>query len=184
MKAKQTRRQVPATGTQARRPLVERFWEKVNKDGPLPSAEAVAVWPEIKDERCWIFGVAKRGMVWLEGRNVLASRVAWFLETGKWPEPNCLHKCDRGACVRPSHLFEGTQEVNIADMLKKRRGNFASRSKLTEDDVREIRRLGAPCIRHPWKRGTALLKKRLAKRFGTTTQHIDAILKNEKWRQS
>ncbi|MGA7770456.1 MAG: hypothetical protein WCA27_30005 [Candidatus Sulfotelmatobacter sp.] len=33
-------------------PLAERFWAKVNKNGPMPSAEAIAVHPEITGQPC------------------------------------------------------------------------------------------------------------------------------------
>jgi hypothetical protein len=180
------------TGHQNRgrfRPLPERFWEKVNKNGPMPRAEAVAVHPEIAGECCWIYGsdVAKRVGVWVDGRLVLAHRVAWFLETDRWPKPCCLHKCDRPGCVRFSHLFEGTLRANTKNMIDKERdaivGERHSMATLTWADVREIRRLGQPCIRHPHKRGTILLKKRIAKRFGTTTDHIDEILENKIWKE-
>jgi hypothetical protein len=175
------------------RPLAERFWAMVDKNGPLPSAEAVAVHPEIKGERCWIYGKlgAKHRSIRLEARprrQVPVYHVAWYLQTGKWPEPQCLHKCDRGGCVRPSHLFEGTQQDNVRDMIKKHRdrivGSRNLRAKFTDEDIREIRRIGAPCVRHPRKRGTTLLVKRLAERKGATTDHIWAILRNKIWKRS
>jgi len=169
-------------------PSVERFWKKVDKHGPLPSAEALAVHREIAGTRCWIYAsTAKRGRgtIELDHRTVSAHRAAWYLATGRWPKPCCLHKCDRPGCVRFSHLFEGTQQDNIDDMHAKKRdrrvGERNYMAKLTWADVREIRRIGAPCVRHPRRKGTILLKKRLARRFGTTTDHIDRILSNELW---
>jgi hypothetical protein len=45
-----------------RRPWPERFWAKVNKDGPLPSEQAVAVWWEIAGQQCWLYAsLGKRG---------------------------------------------------------------------------------------------------------------------------
>src|SRR5258708_6611657 len=35
------------------RPLTERFWEKVNKNGPLPSSVSIAIHPEIYGTQCW-----------------------------------------------------------------------------------------------------------------------------------
>lgn len=112
--------------TRPSRPLAERFWPKVNKHGPLPSAEAVVAHPEIKGHRCWIYGSESgakykyKTILVADGQQAPVHRVAWFLETGKWPELWLLHKCDRGACVRLSHLFEGTPKDSARDMVSRR----------------------------------------------------------------
>src|SRR5450759_3657672 len=166
-----------------RRPLAERFWSKVNKNGPMPSAEAVAVHPEIAGQRCWIYGqnIAKRGGVWVVGRckQTMAYHVAWFLETGTWPKPRCLHKCDQPGCVRFSHLFEGTDRDNVADMIAKGRdrviGARHSQARLTAEQVAEIRRLGQPWVRSGQRHrrhGTAALVRDIAKRFGVRAMTI------------
>lgn len=170
----------------APRPLAERFWPKVNKDGPLPSAEAVASYPEIEGQQCWIFGKGsgRYGTFRVSVERVAeAHRVAWFLETGKEPTPQCLHKCDRGRCVRFSHLFEGTVTDNVTDMIEKKRdrlvGERSANAKVTDEEVAEMRRLGAPWVRYPFKRGTILLKRRLAKRFGISEKQVWKILKEQ-----
>lgn len=38
-----------------------------------------------------------------------------------------LHHCDNPACVRPEHLFLGTQRDNIEDMIQKGRAHWQSR---------------------------------------------------------
>lgn len=182
----------PGPGRYQRRPLAEGFWEKVNRDGPMPSPEAVAVHPEIKGERCWLFASSKAGKrygrIYTDGRQVQAHRAAWYLQTGAWPEPNCLHKCDVRNCVRFSHLFQGTDTDNMQDMIGKKRdrlvGSRNSRAKLTDEQVAEIRRLGQPWLRHPRRRGTALLVRQIARRFGVTEQCIKKILRNELWQEN
>ncbi len=57
-------------------------------------------------------------------RTLRTSRVAWFLRLGKWSRRLILHKCDNPACVRFSHLFEGSQKDNMYDRNKKGRANF------------------------------------------------------------
>lgn len=42
-----------------------------------------------------------------------------------------LHHCDNPPCIRPSHLFSGTQKDNMQDCLKK--GRFSPRGLLTSD---------------------------------------------------
>jgi hypothetical protein len=74
-------------GHNTRRPLADRFWSKVNKNGPLPSAEAVATHPDIAGVCCWIFGSSEnltRYRAMRSGNDyVRAHHVAWFLATGK-----------------------------------------------------------------------------------------------------
>ena len=53
---------------------------------------------------------------------VLAHRLVWELTYGPIPATMCvLHQCDNPACIEPSHLFLGTQQDNIADMVAKGR---------------------------------------------------------------
>jgi hypothetical protein len=99
--------------------LAERFWKRVNKRGPIIKTRL---------GRCWLWtGSSKNGRygnLWFDGKLVLTHRIAWFLETGKWPEPFSLHKCDNTLCVRFTHLFEGTQKDNAEDRDRKGRGNY------------------------------------------------------------
>ena len=82
---------------------------------------------------------------------VLAHRLSWELANGK-PVPHglyVLHHCDNPLCVRPEHLFIGTQADNIQDMMIKGRdshhnpacGERNGNSKLTTEDVVDIRGL-------------------------------------------
>lgn len=91
------------------RPLKDRFWEKVK---PSPTG-------------CWMWTSALSadgyGVITFQARTIYAHRVSWFLEHGKWPTKSVLHRCDVPACVRPLHLFEGSQKENILDCVAKGR---------------------------------------------------------------
>jgi hypothetical protein len=101
----------------SRRPLEERFWEKVDKDGPTMPGMAT---------RCWVWTGAKSegyGYIGLgNGKVGKATRVSWELHFDPLPANKCaLHRCDNPACVRPDHLFEGTHKDNAIDRENKGR---------------------------------------------------------------
>lgn len=98
----------------------ERFWAKVNKDGPIPAHV-----PELGP--CWVWTAAlhRRGYGWFRfnGTPTLAHRVSWELTNGPIPDGlQVLHKCDNKPCERPDHFFLGTDADNMADKTAKGRG--------------------------------------------------------------
>ena len=76
---------------------------------------------------------------------VLAHRRSWELSVGPIPKGKCvLHKCDNPGCVRPGHLFLGTQADNMHDMKAKgrqARGAKLPQTKLSDEAVNAIRAL-------------------------------------------
>lgn len=52
-----------------------------------------------------------------------AHRIAWFFEHGEWPPVDLVvcHRCDTPLCVRPAHLWLGSQSENIRDCVAKGR---------------------------------------------------------------
>ena len=53
-----------------------------------------------------------------------------------------LHHCDNSWCINPKHLYRGTHYDNVRDRNERGRtlkGSEVSNSKLTEDQVKEIR---------------------------------------------
>lgn len=120
-----------------------RFWEKVDKNGPLPKEL-----PEIGP--CWLWtGKARHyfgyGDVTLRGYKSRSHRISWILENGPIPEKmSVLHKCDNTSCCNPAHLFLGDQKDNALDMWKKNRGSCGfgenhAKAKLTIEAVKEVR---------------------------------------------
>lgn len=106
----------------------DRFWKFVNKSGPLASRPASRIHPEIQNTRCWVWtgafrGTHNYGQFGYRGKTYKAHRFAYKLETGEWLSSKIplLHKCDNTTCIRPLHTFEGTHEINMADMKAKNR---------------------------------------------------------------
>src|SRR5947199_2744083 len=123
-----------------RRAVAERFWSWVDTNH-----DENECWP-------WIGYTMPKGygQFTLEYKRQLAHRVAWFLTYGRWPTPFCCHHCDNPPCCNPRHLFEGDNDDNVEDMLRKGRGRQGHcygtahpQAKLTDSDVRTIRRLYA-----------------------------------------
>lgn len=104
-----------------------------------------------KTPTCWLWTGGKTvggyGQIRAEITHRLtgAHRVSYELHFGQIPlGMNVLHRCDVRNCVNPEHLFIGTTSDNHQDMISKGRSNkawgeSAGRSKLTADQVRNIR---------------------------------------------
>jgi len=110
---------------------------------------------------------------------IYTHRAAWMVTNGPVPEgKQVCHTCDNRACVNPHHLWIGDHKLNALDMEAKGRsrhprGEMASKAKLTEPQVLEIRRRWEED--HP--RYTAL-----AREFGVTGPTIRAIVERRSWK--
>lgn len=64
------------------------------------------------------------GRVYMGGEErVLIHRIAYEKAFGPFdPSLKVCHRCDTPSCVNPDHLFLGTQQENLRDMFRKRRG--------------------------------------------------------------
>ena len=83
------------------------------------------------------------GSVRWEGRTFLVHRLGFFCHTGKHAELNVLHHCDNPACWAKEHLFKGTQQDNIDDMINKGRHSYGRGyyRVLTDSQVSELKLL-------------------------------------------
>lgn len=162
------------------RPLAERFWEKVNKDGPIPPAK-----PELGPCWVWTAGIQNRNgygqFALRKGVIRRAHRVAWELARNTVPDGLwVLHRCDNPPCVRPEHLFLGTPKDNTADMAAKGRGHFPPPGEahptaiLTEADVLAIRR-----ARQQGVTGAAL-----GRQYGVHRSTVYKICSGKSWAHS
>ena len=139
--------------------LEQRFWAKV----------------ETADD-CWVWMGARMprgyGVLNTRGSANLAHRLAWEIAHGAIPDGlSVLHRCDNPPCVRPEHLFLGTQADNQRDMASKGR----QRRKLEVADVIEIRRR--------WLAG-GTTHRALAAEFGVHHTQVGRIVRGEVWQSS
>jgi hypothetical protein len=128
---------------------------------------------------CWPWTgprVSGYGVLWRNGNNYGAHRVAWELANGPIPDGMFIcHRCDNPPCCNPAHLFLGTQADNDADRTVKGRSSRGSKhpdAKLTEDTVR--------LIRGRFAGGEAI--RQLAADFGVSGATIHAAVHRKTWR--
>src|SRR5690606_31059668 len=117
---------VPPPDTKAQ-PHSDRFWSKVNKDGPIPEH-----CPELGPCSEWTAFVQPSGygMYRLGDVIVAAHRLAYEMENGPIPKGLlATHACDNRKCVNPSHIEPGTAKKNAQDRCKRGRSVHYSGAK-------------------------------------------------------
>lgn len=86
-----------------------------------------------------------RPVVFIKGKQERLSRLVYQWKFGEIPKNMYVcHSCDNPECVNISHLFLGTCQDNRSDCVNKKRHCFGEkhgRHKLTEEQVKEIRKL-------------------------------------------
>lgn len=86
-----------------RRPPEERFWAKVDKNGPVPEHA-----PELG--QCWVWTGWKSSVGYgvfipVLGGRIQAHNWAWINANGPIPEGSATHHvCENKLCCRPTHL--------------------------------------------------------------------------------
>ena len=84
-------------------------------------------------DECWpwkgALGSHGYGRVNFQGVHMTASRAVFSAVHGRVPDGLLVcHKCDNPPCVNPEHLFVGTYQDNVTDMMQKGRGRWVTRS--------------------------------------------------------
>jgi hypothetical protein len=110
-------------------PAIERFWAKVHVIDD--------------DDSCWLWtagGSNGYGRFGITSVNVVGAHVyAYVLTHGTVPDGlNVLHRCNVKLCVRPSHLYAGTQHDNGVDAI---RAGLITNAVLTRQQADSIRAL-------------------------------------------
>ena len=153
---------------------LKRYWDKVDVKG---------------EDECWNwtayrdgsgYGNFKYAVSGCGQAHRISAYLAGLIPSIKSQSDNdlVLHTCDNPACQNPKHFFIGTRKNNMEDKVKKGRqsklkGVENGQSKLTEEEVLEIRRLYAQ---------GGIYKTELAKIYGVTPSLIGDIVRRKIWR--
>jgi hypothetical protein len=149
--------------------ILNRFWARVDVRGM---------------DECWEWqGTTRNGygmVITRPPHTMIASRFLWEIHhRQEIPDGMFVcHTCDNPLCVNPAHLYLGTPLDNMRDMIERDRacwyvGEENPHAKLTEDQVREIRRLYAE---GGWS------YRRLAPMFGVNWSAIRQVVKRHTWK--
>lgn len=160
--------------------IIKRFWSKV-----------------AMSDGCWLWTGCRNakgyGSFYCPDKVRKAHRIAWEIANGEIPTGiQVCHHCDNPSCVRPDHLFLGTQSDNSQDMVRKhrhwlqkepkrsllptfrraeQRGEQNENAKTNDNQVREIRRLHQE----------GYSSRQIASLFDMSERNIRRIIRGELW---
>lgn len=121
------------------------------------------------------------GLVAFGSKAVGAHRFSYEFHNGEIPnsidgQPTVIrHKCDNKLCVNWHHLEAGTHKDNVQDSIDRGmhpRGEKAGPSKLTEADVRIIRRMKKRGMNH----------KEISEKFEVHPTTVGKIVRRQTWK--
>lgn len=152
--------------------LERSLWSKVDRRTPNEC------WPWIATTGRYGYGFVR---LWvLPGHpEIRATRLIWVLTHGSIPADRLVcHQCDHPSCCNPAHLFLGTHQDNVDDMIRKGRrapsprGEHNHYAKLTDAAVHEIR----------LARSNGIAVKTIAEHHGVKIGTVYNILSGRAWR--
>jgi len=155
------------TDQQAFESLKKRYAKKVIKQG---------------DNKCWSWkGWTRKGYggISYKDKELGAHRASYIIHIGEIPDGmHVLHNCpggDNRICSNPKHLWIGTNDDNVADMVAKGRnikGESHYLHKLTAQQIVEIKQLLYMGIKH----------KEIAKKFDINRSTVGSIKNKKSWK--
>lgn len=155
----------------------------------------IRFWMNVRSSRdsCWEWQAAKNreGYGWFtpaRGGQCGAHRFSYQLHFGPISKGMFVcHRCDNPPCVRPDHLFLGTNAENICDAIQKGRkaairGSAHGISRLTEEDVRLMRTLydSAPSVGNSGRKANRTVIE-LAEKFNVSKTTVQLVCLRKTW---
>lgn len=143
-----------------------------------------SVWDYVKPappDECWEWLGAKKasgyGVYKINYRQYRAHRLIYeeWRRARLSSKDKICHSCDNPGCVNPFHLFRGSHDANMKDMVRKGRsprGKRNGRAKLTARDVVNIR--------NDYRDGKTI--KEIAEEYPVTQNTIHKIVHELTWR--
>ena len=148
------------------------------KNLPITMEEIEERVEKIPECGCWIWMGATRdgyGVIKRHKKQKSVHRLLWELFFHKEIPigMQACHHCDTPSCVKPHHVFLGTNADNTQDMIRKGRkfitfGDTNGQPKLTNEKVRKIRSLN-------------LTQNKIAKLFRVSETTISLIRTRKRW---
>lgn len=148
---------------------LDRYWAQVDTSG---GPNACWPWTGSRDKKGY-------GIFSIGGKHPSATRWGYSHRIGPIPRGHgILHHCDNPPCQNDRHWFTGTRADNNADKMRKGRqrnirGVDCHSAKLTEAQVREIRRIYA---------SGGVSQKLLAADYGINQVTVGCIVRRETWK--
>lgn len=163
--------------------LIERFWMKVDKSNVAGCWMWIGAGSRQRRAGCLPYGLFCGGDIKPNRtrRLIPAHRFIYSVTYGPIPPGLVVcHRCETYLCVRPDHLFLGTQRDNLADMQRKgrkadSRGEMSGHAVLTAVTVDQIRARFA---------SGNISGHKLAAEFGVGPKTINDVLLLKTWRHT
>jgi hypothetical protein len=161
-----------------RKDFALKFWSKVDKNAPN------GCWEWIGCRTGAGYGQIRISGEVGQSKAVSVHVLSWEMANGLVPDGmDVLHHCDNPVCVRPEHLFLGTQHDNVQDMMQKGRyvlgvrlGNQGEKHplhKLTEKQVLDIKKALAD---------NSCSTAELARKYGVAYMTVYSIKRGYNWK--
>ena len=152
------------------------YYKRISK-----SAEERLMKYVVKGDTHWYWSGAKNkgkyGIIWFDGKPGTTHRLSYRTFVGNIPDSKCvLHACGVRWCIKPSHLYLGTNKDNSNDRIRdgnNAQGERHGRSKLTWKSVQEIR--------SKYDSGK-FIQLQLSKMYGVSGPVISQIVNGKIWK--